>query len=70
VKKSAKILITKKLKKTSNPHHLASFQQFYQPLSKEMNQKDVGCMQCHLIFSFEWNLIFRKSIHFFHQLTN
>jgi hypothetical protein len=25
-------------------------------------------MQCHSKFSFEWNLIFTKLIHFFHQL--
>ncbi len=25
-----------------------------------------SCMQCHSIFSFQWNLIFTKSIHFFH----
>jgi hypothetical protein len=25
-------------------------------------------MQCHSIFSFEWNLIFTKFILFFHQL--
>jgi hypothetical protein len=25
-------------------------------------------MQCHSIFSFKWNLIFTKSIHFFHQI--
>ncbi len=25
-------------------------------------------MQCYSIFSFEWNLIFTNSIHFFHQL--
>jgi hypothetical protein len=27
-----------------------------------------SCMQCYSIFSFEWNLIFTKSIHIFHQL--
>jgi hypothetical protein len=26
------------------------------------------CMQCHSIFSFKWNLIFTKSICYFHQL--
>jgi len=27
-------------------------------------------MQCHLIFSFKWKLIFIKSIHFFHYLIS
>jgi hypothetical protein len=27
-----------------------------------------SCMQCHSIFSFEWNLISTKAIHFFNQL--
>jgi hypothetical protein len=28
-------------------------------------QFNSNCMQCHSIFSFKWNLIFTKSIHFF-----
>jgi hypothetical protein len=29
-----------------------------------------GCMQCHSIFPFKWNLILTKSIQFFHQLIS
>jgi hypothetical protein len=31
-------------------------------------QFDSNCMQCHSTFSFNWNLIYTKSDHFFNQL--
>jgi len=44
--------------------HLVSLQLNFN-LVVEFNS---SCNQCNSIFSFEWNSIFMKLIHFFHQL--